>query len=100
MDMHNPPHPGEVLKELYLKPLKLTIAETARGIGVTRKALSELVNGRYGISPDMALRLAEAFSTTPETWLNLQQQHDIWLTKKKHKFPKIKVFLQAHARMV
>lgn len=98
MDMHNPPHPGEILQELYLEPLKLTVTETAAGLGVTRKALSELVNGKYGVSPDMAIRLAKAFSTTPETWLNLQQQYDIWQAKKKRNLSRIKIFMRPHAR--
>jgi len=96
MHMHNPPHPGEILKELYIEPLNLTISEVAKGIGVTRKSLSEMINGKYGVSTDMAIRLATAFSTTPESWLNLQQQYDIWKTKKTHKLPKIKVFVQPH----
>lgn len=93
MNMHNPPHPGEILKELYLQPLELTIIEVAKGIGVSRKSLSELVNGKFGVSPDMAIRLAKAFATSPESWLNLQQQYDLWKEKKKGKRPKIKVFI-------
>lgn len=97
MNMHNPPHPGEILKELYIEPLNLTIAEVAKGIGVSRKSLSEMINGKYGISTEMAIRLAKAFSTTPESWLNLQQQYDLWKTKKGRKLPKIKVFVHSHA---
>lgn len=93
--MHNPPHPGQILKELYMEPLSLTITETAKGLGVSRKTLSELVNGKYGISSDMAIRLAKAFSTTPESWLNLQQQYDLWEAKKKHETSKIRVFISA-----
>ncbi len=93
MHMHNPPHPGEILKELYLEPLELTISEVAKGIGVSRKSLSELINGKFGVSPDMAIRLAKAFATTPESWLNLQQQYDLWI-EEKHKRPKIKVFIR------
>ena len=78
MEMHNPPHPGEVLKELCLEPLNLTVTETARALGVARKTLSELVNGGSGVSPEMAIRLSKAFRTTPEFWLNLQQQCDLW----------------------
>lgn len=99
MHMHNPPHPGEVLKELYIKPLHLTIAEVAKGIGVTRKSLSELVNAKHGISTDMAMRLAKAFSTSPESWLNLQQQYDLWKAKKHHKLPKIKMFIPSSAHV-
>jgi addiction module HigA family antidote len=98
MHMHNPPHPGEILKELYIDPLNLTIVEIAKGIGVSRKSLSELVNGKFGVSPDMAIRLSKAFATTPESWLNLQQQYDLWKEEKKHKRPKIKVFVR-HRRV-
>lgn len=94
--MHNPPHPGEILKELYIKPLNLTITQVAIGLCVTRKALSELVNGKCGVSPEMATRLAQAFSTTPEHWLNLQQQYDIWKVKNKLSKCKIKVFINLH----
>lgn len=92
--MHNPPHPGEILKELYIDPLNLTIVEIAKGIGVSRKSLSELVNEKFGASPDMAIRLSKAFATTAESWLNLQQQYDLWKEEKKHKRPKIKVFVR------
>jgi addiction module HigA family antidote len=96
MQMHNPPHPGEILKELYIQPLDLTILEVAKGIGVSRKSLSELVNKKYGISPDMAIRLGKAFSTTPESWLNLQTQYNLWKARK-HRIPKIKIFIHSHA---
>src|SRR5688572_3087846 len=74
ISMHNPPHPGEVIRELSLKPLKMTVTEAAKSLGVTRKALSELLNGRSGVSPEMALRLSMAFGTTAESWLNQQMQ--------------------------
>ena len=99
MSMHNPPHPGEILKELYMQPLRLTITEVALGLGISRKALSELINGKYGISPEMAMRLAKAFSTTPESWLNLQQQYDIWEARKKLDMRRIKVFITVRSRM-
>jgi addiction module HigA family antidote len=67
MEMHNPPHPGEVIRELCLEPLGLSVTAAARALGVTRKALSELLNGRTGVSPAMALRLAKAFDTTAES---------------------------------
>jgi len=83
MLMHNPPHPGEVIRELCLKPLGLTVTETARALGISRKALSDLLNGRAGISPTMAIRLAKAFDTTPESWLEQQMQYDLWKTQQK-----------------
>jgi addiction module HigA family antidote len=79
MKMHKPPHPGEVLRELYINPLDLTITAAAEGLGVTRKALSELVNGHTDISRDMAIRLAKAFPNTDiRLWLDLQVQYDAW----------------------
>jgi addiction module HigA family antidote len=78
MKMHNPPHPGEVLKELCLDPLDLTITAAAAGLGVTRKTLSAVLNGRAGVSPDLAIRLSKAFGRSPESWLALQMQYDLW----------------------
>ena len=78
MKMHNPPHPGEVLSELCLKPLGLSITEAALALGVSRKTLSGIVNGRAGISPEMAIRLSRAFDTTAESWMNQQVQYDLW----------------------
>ena len=82
MRMHNPPHPGEILKELCLEPLGLSVTRAATGLGVSRKTLSSILNGRAGISPEMALRLAKAFNTSPESWLNQQMQYDLWVTQK------------------
>ena len=80
--MHNPPHPGEVIREFCLKPLGLSVTEAAEGLGVSRKTLSAILNGRAGISPEMALRLSIAFETTPESWLNQQTQYDLWVARK------------------
>jgi addiction module HigA family antidote len=88
--MHEPPHPGEVLRELYLEPLELTVTETAKRLGVTRKTLSELVNGHSGVSPEMALRIGAATKSTPESWLNMQMYFDLWQTRKKKKSLKVK----------
>jgi len=76
--MHNPPHPGIVLKGLYLEKLKLSVSDTAKALNVTRQNLSGIVNGHTGISPDMALRLGKAFNTDPEMWLNMQKNYDLW----------------------
>ncbi|MCP5347674.1 MAG: HigA family addiction module antitoxin [Gammaproteobacteria bacterium] len=78
MQMHNPPHPGEVLRELCLEPMGLSVTEAAEALGVSRKTLSSILNGRAGISPEMAIRLSKAFDTSPESWLNQQQQYDLW----------------------
>ncbi len=85
MKMHNPPHPGEVLRELCLKPLGLTVTRAAAALGVSRKTLSKILNGRAGISPEMAVRLSLAFSTTAESWLNQQVQYDLWHAERNRK---------------
>jgi len=85
MKMHNPPHPGEVLRQLCLDPLNLTVTDAARSLGVSRKALSSILNGRAGISPEMAVRLSIAFNTSAESWLNQQLQYDLWQAEKHRK---------------
>lgn len=80
--MHSPPHPGEIIKELCLEPLGLSVTDAAKALGVSRKTLSAIMNGRSGISPEMALRLAKAFDTSPESWLNQQMQYDLWIAEK------------------
>ena len=82
MKMHNPPHPGEVLRELCLEPLNLTVTDAARSLGVSRKALSSILNGHAGVSPEMAVRLSIAFNTSAESWLNQQLQFDLWHAEK------------------
>ena len=77
MPMKNPPHPGKVVRISCLEPLGLTVTEAARRLGVSRKQLSELVNGRSGISPEMAIRLDKAFGGGAETWYRLQAEYDI-----------------------
>ena len=83
--MHNPPHPGEVLKSPCLDPLNLSVTETAKALGVSRKTLSAILNGRAGISPEMAVRLSIAFGTSAESWLTQQTQYDLWKAGKKRK---------------
>jgi len=83
--MHNPPHPGEVIKELCIKPLGLSVTDAAKALGVSRKTLSELLNGRASISPEMALRLSLVFNTTPESWLTQQMHYDLWKLKQSRK---------------
>ncbi len=89
MLMHNPPHPGEILKEMCLEPLGLSVTEAAKALGVSRKTLSSILNGHAGISPEMAVRLSIAFNTTSESWLNQQLQYDLWRAERERK--KLKV---------
>lgn len=88
--MHNPPHPGEVIRDLCLEPLELSVTAAAEALGVTRKTLSAILNGHSGISPEMALRLSIAFDTSPESWLNQQTQYDLWQVKKAKKRLRVK----------
>jgi len=73
-----PTHPGNILKEDYLKPLSITIHVMASILGVSRKTLSKIINEHGAVTPDMALRLSRALDTTPELWLNLQKNYDLW----------------------
>ena len=83
MPMHNPPHPGGIVRRQCLEPLGLSVTGAARGLGVTRQALSQLVNERTGISVDMAVRLSKAFGSSPETWLRMQMAYDLWQARER-----------------
>ena len=78
MSLHNPPHPGGIIRDQCLAPLGLTITRAAQELGITRQSLSALVNERKGVSPEMAGRLAKSFGSTPETWLGVQEAYDQW----------------------
>ena len=78
MRKRTPTHPGGILKRQYIEPLSLTVSDLAATLGVSRKTLSKIVNERGAVTPDMALRLSKAFNTTPELWLNLQRNYDLW----------------------
>lgn len=81
MEMNNPPHPGTILLEDWIKPLNFSISEFALKLGTSRKNLSEIVNGKTGISPEMALKLLKALKTSAKLWLNLQLSYDLWQAK-------------------
>jgi addiction module HigA family antidote len=78
MAMHDPPHPGEHVLEDCIRPLGLSVGEAARRLGVAEAELQALVDGRAGVTPGMALRLARAFGASPTSWMLLQAQHDLW----------------------
>ena len=82
MIMCNPPHAGEILKDMYLEPMNITVTDAAQHLGVTRATLSNLVNERSSISNEMAIRLSKAFGTTIEFWMSLQHQYDLWSADK------------------
>ncbi|MDE0134450.1 MAG: HigA family addiction module antitoxin [Acidimicrobiaceae bacterium] len=97
MPMQNPPHPGEIVKWECLEPLGLTVKQAALGLGVTRQALSSLVNGRSGISTEMAYRLSAAFGSTPETWLRMQMSYDLWQARERCSSLKVERFSETAA---
>ena len=78
LQMHNPPHPGEVIRELCLTPLGISVTAASKALGVSRKTLSQLLNGKAGISPEMAIRLSRLFGNAPEFWINAQRSVDLW----------------------
>ena len=83
MRMYNPPPPGDIIREFCIEALDLSVTDAAKSLGVTRKTFSSLLNGRSGISPEMALRLSKVFGRSPEGWLRLQLQYDLWQAQQK-----------------
>ena len=92
--MFKPLHPGEIVKNTLIDATGLTVTEAAHKLGVSRTALSRLINGHAGISPEMALRLAKLFSTSIESWINLQAQYDTWLISRQYNKIKVKPLTQ------
>jgi addiction module HigA family antidote len=87
-----PTHPGEILREDYLKELQLTVTEAAKGLKVTRNSLSSIINGKAGVSPEMAVKLSVAFGTSSMFWLNLQRTYDLWQAEQKVDRSEIRTF--------
>jgi len=95
MAMHHPPHPGGIVRRQCLDPLGLSVTEAAKGLGVTRQALSELLNERTGISVEMAMRLSKAFGSTPEVWLGMQMAFDLWQARERMQTLRVRQFKAA-----
>jgi addiction module HigA family antidote len=93
MMMHNPPHVGEILREMYLEPANISVTEAARRLGVSRQTISRLINEKMGISADMAIRLAQAFGTSPEYWMNMEKQYELWQAMSESEDLKIEPFV-------
>lgn len=91
-----PNHPGVILDELYIKPLDLNLNEFADMLGISRNALFKIRTAKASISPRIAVRLAEAFETTPNLWLNLQQKYDIWVEENEKEHLPIKPIVRKH----
>lgn len=92
MMMHNPPHPGKMVKQILLKNVHMTVTEAAQALDVGRVTLSKLINEKSGISPEMAVRLSIALGTSSEMWMNMQAMYDLWQAEKKRKKLKVKPF--------
>jgi antitoxin HigA-1 len=84
MKKRKPTHPGEILDELYIKPLQLNLQKLAARLGIARNTLFKIRAGKANITPSIALSLADAFDTTPQLWLNLQQKYDLWIEEHEH----------------
>jgi antitoxin HigA-1 len=82
MAMHNPPHPGEFIWDTYIEPFDLSIRSLADSLGVSPSTLTRVINMRSGVSPEMALRLSKALGRSPESWLAMQHNYDLWVAKK------------------
>jgi addiction module HigA family antidote len=95
--MHDPAHPGEIIREDCLKPLGLTVTAAASALGVTRKALSDLLNGHSGVSPEMAIRLEKAGWGSAETWLRMQLNRNLWEARQQAHRIKVKPIVSAPA---
>ncbi|MCG7589634.1 MULTISPECIES: HigA family addiction module antitoxin [Halomonadaceae] len=81
MTMHNPPHPGEFIREVYLEPFGISSRQLASSLGVSPSTLSRLLKGESGISPEMSLRLSKVLGRSPESWLAMQDMHDLWVAR-------------------
>ena len=92
MSMHDPPHPGETVRELCIEAAGLTVTDAANVLGVSRQALNNLVNKHASVSPEMAVRLEKAFGSNAETWLRLQMNYDIWQARKNASKIKVKPY--------
>lgn len=95
MLMHNPPHPGEIIQELCLEPLGISVTKAAVALGVSRKTLSAIVNGHAGISPEMAIRLSIAFDTSAESWMNQQIQYELWHAEQRRSELRVQKLVEA-----
>ena len=95
MPMHDPPHPGGVIRRQCLEPLGLTVTEASEGLGVTRQALSDLINEKAGVSVEMAIRLSKAFGSSPETWLGMQMAYHLRQARERMKTLRVRSFKAA-----
>ena len=91
MEMYNPAHPGEILKNTFLPEYKLSVTAFALKMGISRTAASELVNCKSGVSAEMALKLSKAFNTSAQVWLDMQSQYNLWQAKQRVNLDNVQV---------
>ena len=91
MEMYNPPHPGQLLREGYMKPLNLSISELALKLGMSRKCLSEIINGKARISTETALKIEKSLKSRAGFWLDLQQEYDLWQARQRVNLDNVEV---------
>ncbi len=89
MKMHNPPHPGEIIKGLWLDPMGVSITKAAKAMGVSRKTLSKIINKQGRVTPEMAIRLSLALGSSPESWLGHQTAYDLWQAEQRQIEPPV-----------
>jgi len=89
--IHKPPHPGEVLLELKMKPLGISISDVAKNIGVNKKTIKEIISKHAAVTADIAIRLSKAFGTTAELWLEMQYSYDLWMAKTENRVDTSKI---------
>ena len=90
MTMHNPPHPGEFIRETYIEPFDISIRSLAENLGVVASTLARVVAERSAVSPEMALRLSKALGRSPESWLAMQDNYDLWQARKSANLSKVR----------
>lgn len=94
---HNPPHPGEFIKETYIDPLNISLRKVALDLDVAPSTFSRLINGKADLSPEMALKLSKAFGRTPESWMQMQTNYELWRAKKTVKLARVHVIYHDRA---
>ena len=90
MTMHNPPHPGEFIREVFIDPCGISVRKAAESLGVSPSTLTRLLNGESNVSPEMALRLSKSLGRSPESWLTMQDHYDLWHARKKVDLRKVR----------
>lgn len=92
MRMYNPPHPGEVIQEIYLEPFQVSARQVAVHLGVCHSTFARVVSGQSAVTPDMAIRLSKVLGSSPESWLQMQANHDLWLAQQENPHEELVTF--------